>query len=48
MAIHFIVDSASDILPCEAAALGITHLPLTVRFGEEEYADAVAFFEPRG
>jgi len=41
MAIKFIVDSASDILPNEAKELGIIHLPLTVRFGEQEYADAV-------
>ena len=41
MAVKFIVDSASDILPTEAKELGITHLPLKVIFGEEEYADAV-------
>lgn len=41
MAVQFIVDSASDILPSEAKALGIVHLPLKVLFGQEEYADAV-------
>ncbi len=41
MAIRFIIDSASDILPDEAARLGLIHLPLTVLFGDEEYADAV-------
>lgn len=41
MAIQFIVDSASDILPEEAKALGLIHLPLKVLFGAEEYADAV-------
>lgn len=41
MAIRFIIDSAADILPDEATALGMIHLPLTVRFGEQEYADAV-------
>ncbi len=41
MAIRFIIDSAADILPDEAKALGMIHLPLTVRFGDEEYADAV-------
>ncbi|MBE6763354.1 MAG: DegV family protein [Ruminococcaceae bacterium] len=41
MAVRLIVDSASDILPEEAQALGIVHLPMTVYFGETEYADAV-------
>lgn len=41
MAVKFIVDSASDILPEEAKALGIIHLPIRVMFGEQEYADAV-------
>ncbi len=41
MAVQFIIDSASDILPGEARELGLTHLPLTVLFGEEAYRDAV-------
>jgi DegV family protein with EDD domain len=41
MAVQFIVDSASDILPEEAAQMGIRWLPLSVRFGTEEYADSV-------
>lgn len=41
MAIRFIVDSASDILPSEAETLGIIHLPLTVMFGDTSYRDAV-------
>lgn len=41
MAVKFLIDSASDVLPAECEALGVTHLPLTVRFGETEYADAV-------
>ncbi len=41
MAIQFIVDSGSDILPREAEQLGITHVPLKVLFGETEYRDAV-------
>lgn len=41
MAVQFIIDSAADILPSEAEKLGITHLPLKVLFGTEEYADAV-------
>ena len=45
MAVRFIIDSASDILPDEAAKLGLVHLPPGVLFGETEYADAVAFFK---
>lgn len=41
MAVRFIVDSASDILPQEASRLGMVHLPMKVIFGETEYADAV-------
>jgi len=41
MAVQFIIDSAADILPCEAENLGITHVPLKVLFGTKEYADAV-------
>ena len=50
MAIYFITDSGSDILPHEARALGVRVLPLTVRFGDTEYRDGVdlthhAFYE---
>ena len=41
MAVKFIVDSASDILPQECAQLGMIHLPMKVIFGTEEYTDAV-------
>lgn len=41
MAVRFIIDSASDILPQEAEKLGMLHCPLKVLFGEEEYRDAV-------
>ena len=41
MAVRFIIDSASDILPDEAKELGMIHIPLKVRFGEQEYRDAV-------
>lgn len=41
MAIKFITDSASDILPAEAAAMGIRVVPLTVTFAGVEYADTV-------
>ncbi len=41
MAVRFIVDSASDILPNEAMEQNMIHLPLKVMFGNEEFADAV-------
>lgn len=41
MATQFIIDSAADILPSEAKALGIVHIPLKVLFGDREYLDAV-------
>ena len=41
MAIKFVVDSGADIISQECAGLGITHLPLKVIFGQEEYEDAV-------
>ena len=41
MGIRIITDSASDVTQKEAAGWGISVLPLTVRFGEEEYADGV-------
>lgn len=39
--IRIVTDSTSDIPPSEAARLGIDVVPLTVRFGEEEYRDGV-------
>ncbi len=47
MAIRLIVDSGSDILPQEAQQLGVKVLPLTVRFGEEEYADGLTLTHQR-
>ena len=41
MAVKFIIDSASDILPEECDRLGLIHLPMKVIFGTEEFADAV-------
>ena len=42
MAVQFIVDSSSDILPRECEKLGIAQvLPLKVIFGNEEYTDGV-------
>lgn len=42
MAIRFVIDSAADIMPDEAAQLGLIHVPLTVRFEDgSEYRDSV-------
>lgn len=41
MAIRFLIDSASDILPEEAKALGIECIPMQIAFGEEIYEDGV-------
>jgi len=50
MAVQFIIDSASDILPSEAQALGLIHLPMRVLFGDQEFKDSIdlthrAFYE---
>ena len=34
MAVKFIIDSASDILPSECKKLDAIYVPLTVRFGD--------------
>ena len=39
--VHIVTDSTSDILPDEAARLGIDVVPLTVRFGDQTYRDGV-------
>ena len=41
MAVKFIIDSASDVLPGECKKLDVVHVPMTVRFGDKEFADAV-------
>ena len=41
MAVKFIVDSGSDLLPAECEKQGIIHLPLKVMFGTQEYFDGV-------
>ncbi len=41
MAVKFVIDSASDLLPDEAAAMGVRVLPLQVTFGSRTYADGV-------
>ncbi len=39
--IRVVTDSTSDLEPERAAALGVTVVPLTVRFGEEQFRDQV-------
>lgn len=39
--IHVVTDSTSDLTPEAARHLGVTVVPLTVRFGEEELRDGV-------
>ena len=41
MSVRFIIDSAADILPADAEALGMVHLPLRVSFEDVEYRDSV-------
>ena len=41
MAVKFMIDSASDVLPSECKKLDAIHVPLTVRFGDKEFSDAV-------
>ncbi len=37
--IHIVTDSGSDLRPDTAAELGVTVVPLTIRFGDDEYHD---------
>ncbi|QXC59835.1 DegV family protein [Aquihabitans sp. G128] len=41
MPVHIVTDSAADISPERAAELGVTVVPLTIRFGAEEFTDGV-------
>lgn len=41
MSVKFIIDSASDVLPEEAAALGVIHLPMQILFEDGNYLDGV-------
>lgn len=41
MAIHIITDSSADMTPQEIGRLGVTVVPMTVRFGETAYLDGV-------
>jgi DegV family protein with EDD domain len=44
--LHLVTDSTSDLLADEARALGATVVPLTVRFGEEQFRDGVDIDAP--
>lgn len=46
MAVQFLIDSASDLTLAEAAAMGVTLLPLKVVFGDHAYADKVDMTPP--
>ena len=41
MSVRVVTDSASDLTNEEASALGITIVPLSIRFGEEEFIDRI-------
>lgn len=41
MGVRIVTDSAGDIRPETAVALGIAIVPLTIRFGDDEYTDGV-------
>jgi DegV family protein with EDD domain len=39
--LHIVTDSTSDILPAEAERIGLRVVPLTVRFGDQQFRDGV-------
>lgn len=39
--IHVVTDSTADLSRAQAEALGVTVVPLTIRFGEEQFLDGV-------
>ncbi len=39
MAVRIVTDSAADLTDAESAELGVTVVPLSIRFGAEEYVD---------
>jgi len=39
--IHVVTDSTSDLTPAQAGGLGVTVVPLIVRFGEDQFRDGV-------
>ena len=44
MTVRIVTDSACDISLDEAAQLNIKIVPLSIRFGEEEFTDLAAIF----
>ena len=41
MAVRIVTDSGSDLSPELATELGISVVPLSIRFGNDEYTDRV-------
>ena len=41
MSVKFVIDSASDLLPQEAEALGVSYVPMKIIFDGQEYADGL-------
>jgi len=41
MSVKIVTDSAADLTTAKASELGITVVPLTIRFGEEEFVDGI-------
>ena len=39
MAVHIVTDSAADLTDAEAEELGVTVVPLSIRFADEEFVD---------
>ncbi|TMC49655.1 MAG: DegV family protein [Chloroflexi bacterium] len=39
--LHIVTDSTCDLRPAEAQSLGVTVVPLTVRFGDEQFRDGI-------
>ncbi len=39
--IHLVTDSTSDFTPAECKSLGVRSVPLTVRFGDEQFRDGI-------
>ncbi len=44
MTVHVVTDSTADLPPELAQAMGITVVPLNVRFGDEEFIDGVTIY----
>lgn len=39
--VHIVTDSGADLSPADAQSLGVRVIPLSIRFGEEEFTDRV-------